>query len=133
MGECHSKGCARNVKSCLSDNYKVQGLVKPGTCSDILTKTAKNVIKNLTKNDFFILWCGANDVAKNNTMEAFRYLVDFAKNSSHTNVILASVPHRHDLISCVNEEVRAFNRKLVKIRKIFGHVLIMEVYPNREY
>jgi len=68
-------------------------------------------------------------------MKAFRYLVDFAKNSSHTNVILASVPHRHDLMSssCVNEEVKVFNRMLMKISNIFGHVSIMEVDPNREY
>jgi hypothetical protein len=33
----------------------------------------------------------------------------------------------------VNEEFRAFIRKLMKIRKIFGHVSIMEVDPNREY
>jgi hypothetical protein len=82
-----------------------------------------------------ILWSGGNDVAKNNTMKAFRCLVDFAKNSSHTNVTLTRVPHRHDLMSssCVNEEVRAFNQKLMKIRKIFGHVSIMELDPNREY
>jgi hypothetical protein len=135
VGDSHSKGCATNVKIYLPDNCKVQSLVKPGTCSDILTNTATNAINNLTKNDFLILWIGANDVAKNNTMKAFRRLVDFAKNSSHTNVILTSVPHRHDLMSssCVNEEVRAFNRKLMKIRKIFGHVSIMEIDPNREY
>jgi hypothetical protein len=111
VGDSHSKGCTTNMKSYLSDNYKVQGLVKPGICSDILTKTAMNVIKNPTKNDFLILWNGANDVAKSNTMKAFRCLVDFAKISSHTNITLASVPHRHDLMSssCVNEEIRAFN------------------------
>jgi len=94
-----------------------------------------NIIKNLTKNDFLILWSGANDVAQNNTLNVFRFLVDFAKNSSHTNIILASVPHRHDLMSssCVNEEVRVLNWKLMKISKIFGHVSIMEVDPNREY
>ena len=135
MGDNHSKDCAINVASYLSDNYMAQGLVKPGTCSDILTKTAMNVIKNLTKNHFLILWSGANNVAKNNTMKAFRCLVDLAKNSSHTNVILASVLHRHDLMSssCVNEEIRALNQKLMKITKIFGHVSIMEVDPNREY
>jgi len=94
VGDSHSKGCTTNMKSYLSDSHKVQDLVKPGTCSNILTKTAMNVIKNLTKNDFLILWSGANDVAKNNTMKAFRCLVDFAKSSTHTNVILASVPHR---------------------------------------
>jgi predicted RNase H-like nuclease len=135
VGDSHSKGCATNVKSYLPDNYKVQDFVKPGTCSDRLTNTATNAIKNLTKNDFLILWSGANDFAKSNTMKAFRCFVDFAKNSSHTNVILTSVSHRHDLMSssCVNEEVRAFNRKLMKIRKIFGHVSIMKVDPNREY
>ena len=135
VGESHSKGCATNEKGYLSDNYKVQGLVKPETCSDILTKTAMNINKNLTKNDILLLWSGGNDVAKNDTMKAFRCLVDFAKNSSHTNVILASVPHRHDLMSssCVNEEVRAFNQKVMKIRKIFGHVSVMGVDPNSEY
>jgi hypothetical protein len=123
VGDSHSKGCTANVKSYLSGNYKVQELVKPGICSDISTKTAINVAKNLTENDLLILWSGANDVTKNNTMKAFRCLVDLAKNSSHTNIILASVPHKHNLISsCVNEEIRAFNRKLIKITKIFGHV-----------
>jgi uncharacterized protein (UPF0218 family) len=135
VGDSHSKGFATNVKSYLLHNYKVQGLMKPGTCSDILTKAATNVIKNLNKNDFLILWSDANDVAKNNIMKVFRYLVDFAKNGSHTNVILASVPHRHDLMSssCVNEEGRVFNRKLMKISNIFGHVSFMEVHTNREY
>ena len=33
--------------------------------------------------------------------------------NNHTNIILLSVPHRHDLSewSCVNSEVVAFNRK----------------------
>jgi hypothetical protein len=35
--------------------------------------------------------------------------------------------------SCVNEEIGALNQKLMKITKIIGHVLIMEVDPNREY
>ena len=106
VGDSHSEGCATNVKSYLTDNYNVQGLVKSGTFSDILTKTETNVMKNLTKNVFLILWSGANDVAKNNTMKAFRYLVDFDKNSSHNNIIFASAPHRHDLMSSsrVNEE-----------------------------
>jgi len=38
-----------------------------------------NVIKNLTKNDLLILGIGANDVAKNNTMKAFRCMVGLLK------------------------------------------------------
>jgi hypothetical protein len=54
VGDSHSKVCATNVKSYLSDNYKVQGLRLSGTCLDILTNTATNIVKNLTKNDFLI-------------------------------------------------------------------------------
>ena len=135
VGDSHSKICTTNVKNYLSDNYNVQGLVKPGTRSDISTETAMSVIKGLTKNVFFILWSGANDVAKNNTTKALRCLVDFSNNNSHTNITLTSVPHRHDLLSssCVTEEIRAFHRNLMKIRKIFGHESIMDVYPNREF
>jgi hypothetical protein len=121
VGESHSKGCATNEKGYLSDNYKVQGLVKPETCPDILTKTAMNINKKLTKNYILILWSGANDVAKNDTMKAFRCLVDFAKNSSHTKVLLASVTHRHDFMSssCVNEEVKSIQSKVNENKKDF--------------
>jgi hypothetical protein len=67
--------------------------VKPETCSDILTKTAMNINKNLTKNYILILWSGAYDIAKNDTMKAFRCLVDFAKNSSHINTFTAKDNH----------------------------------------
>jgi hypothetical protein len=40
-----------------------------------------------------------------------------------------SVPHRHDLIqsSCVNSEVKSFNRKLLKHTKAHQHVSILEI------
>jgi hypothetical protein len=51
------------------------------------------------------------------------------KVNSHTNIILMSVPHRHDLPewSCVNSEVEAFNRKLVKLMKPHKHVFVVKV------
>ena len=48
---------------------------------------------------------------------------------SHTNIILMSVPHRHNLFewSCVNSEAKAFNIKLVKLTKPYKHVNVVKV------
>jgi len=61
-----------------------------------------------------VLWGGANDVARNNSVVGIKHLLDLLINSTLTNVILLSVAHRHGLIndSCVNREVKVFNRSL---------------------
>ena len=45
-----------------------------------------------------------------------KHILDLVINLTHINVILLSVPHRHDLIknSCVNRELEVFNRNLKK-------------------
>lgn len=58
----------------------------------------------------------------------------FIKDNSHTNIILLCVPHRYDVMesSCVNNEIRSFNRKLMKYIKPFKHTTIVEINSNRE-
>ena len=60
-------------------------------------------------------------------------ILEFVINANHTNVIIMSAPHRHDLIrnSCVNKEVEAFNRKYCKRLKRFEKVKMMEVISER--
>jgi hypothetical protein len=45
------------------------------------------------------------------------------------------VPHRYDLAnwSCVNNEVKTFNRRLEKVMKILKHVLVVKVDLTREH
>jgi len=45
------------------------------------------------------------------------------------------VPHRHDLPegSCVNSEVKAFNRRLVKLMKPYKHVTVVKVDLDRKF
>jgi hypothetical protein len=74
----------------------------------------------ITKSDAIVFCGGANDVGMNNAKMALLHITNFIKENSHTNIILLSVPHRHDLMesSCVNNEIRSFNRKLMKYVKI---------------
>jgi hypothetical protein len=54
---------------------------------------------------------------------------DFVARQNHTNLVLITVPHRHDLqeSSCVNGAVKMFNRKLKKYSKAFENVHLVEV------
>ena len=58
---------------------------------------------------------------------------DLLINSSHTNVILLSVPHRHDLNSvlCVNRGVETFSSSLWNRLKCFGKVKLIDVIKER--
>jgi hypothetical protein len=100
--------------------------VKPGAGAGVLVNTANSDIANLTKNNVFILCGGSNDVAKNDSKTAVRHIRNFIKSNSDTNIVLVSVPHRYDLMqsSCVNNEIKSFNRKLLK------HVKLINMYQS---
>jgi hypothetical protein len=123
------------VKNNLDDNYSVCGFVKPGVniATQISSMTVN--INLLTKNDLIIFWGGSNDVSKNNSQEGLKHLVNFVQSNSHTNILLMCVPPRHDLTewSCVNNEIKAFNRKLLKRMKPCNHVLTVTVDTDREF
>jgi hypothetical protein len=62
-----------------------------------------------------------------------RAMNDFVKSLDHTNVIVLNVPHRHDLIpnSCVNDEVKVFNRKIGKLCKVYKNLSVLPVDSDR--
>jgi hypothetical protein len=135
LGDSHARDLSSNVKSNVSDNYSVCSFVKPGV--NIATQISSMAIDiNLpTKNDLIIFWGGSNDVSKNNSQKVLKHLVNFIQSNNHTNIFLMCVPPRHNLPewSCVNNEIKAFNRKLLKLMKPYEHVLIVTVDTDREF
>jgi hypothetical protein len=91
-------------------------------------------IKHLTNNDIIVFWGGTNNVSKNNFQVGLKHITNFVKVNSRTNIILMSVSHQHYLPvwSCVNSEVKAFNRKLVKVMKPHKHVIVVKVDLDRK-
>lgn len=69
IGDSHARGCANNVKSNLSDNFRTEGIVKPGAVMSTLMTSGTGVIKESTNKDIIVLWGGANDISSNNTSE----------------------------------------------------------------
>jgi len=63
-----------------------------------------------------------------------QHIMDFVKTNNHTNIILVTVPPRYDgtQSSCVNSEIKSFNRKLKKTVKVYQHTLVVEMDNDRK-
>jgi RNase H-fold protein (predicted Holliday junction resolvase) len=63
---------------------------------------------------------GTKDISRNETLKGLCQIRNFVKHSQ-TNVLVMNVPNRFDLDaqSCVNYEVKFFNKKLGKHMKSF--------------
>jgi hypothetical protein len=92
------------------------GFSKPSAKTSDILETAKNEIASLSSNNILILWAGANDISKNNTLDARRSLIKFFEDHTGVNIILIQSPQRYDLIStsCINMETVKFNRQVKK-------------------
>ena len=113
---------------------EVQGIVKPGAGTNILTKLVEKEVRSLTKNDVIVFCGGANDIGRNNSSKALHQITNFIAVNKHTNIILMAAPHRYDFItdSCVNKDITSFNRKLRKLTKIQHRATILEIPNIRE-
>jgi hypothetical protein len=99
VGDSHARGCATEVNQLLKKDCEVLQFVIAGSGMEYTKDTAKVKLQQLLKDDVVVLWVGFNDIAKNNSPVGMRHLFDFVINVTHTNVIVMSAPHRHDLMS----------------------------------
>ena len=135
IGDSHARGASSNLQHNLDTTFGPSGFVSPGANMNSLISSMTSDIKHLRSKDVMVLWGGANDVCRNNSQDALKHITTFVKANGHTNIIILCVPHCHDLPewSCVNKEVEAFNRKLVKLMKPYKHVTVVKVDLNREF
>ena len=78
---------------------------------------------------------GTRDISRNETDSAVRQIKMFVQTHKNTNVIVMEAPFRYDLdaISCVNNEVKTFNRKHRKHLKIYSNASVIRIDSNREF
>jgi len=133
MGDRHLRRCAAKMIASLDTRFDVCGVVKPGSNTKSLMETAKGEVGKLTMNDFIIICRGTNDIERNHSRNEFKNITSFIKCVNHTNIILISVPYRHDITKDlhINSKIKALNSRLLKLAKIFSHVNIIEPSNNR--
>jgi lysophospholipase L1-like esterase len=93
----------------------------------------KGEVRNFTKNDFLIICSGANDIARNDSKNAFKNIINFIKNVNHTNIVSISISFRHDILEYhyVNSLTIFFNSKLHTLARAFSHVSITQIINDR--
>jgi hypothetical protein len=117
IGDSHIKGYSSLLSNQLDKKFEVMGMALPGARLQSIVQLCEQEVSSLTKDDIIILWGGSNDISKNDTNFGLKHLKNFTNKNKDTNILLVAAPHRYDLMetSCVNEEVKVFNRKMHKI------------------
>ena len=135
VGDSFVRGIAGELLHNLGRAFEFIGYVNSGSGMEVITNVAKQESTTLTKKDMVVIWGGSNDIAKNEVNSGLTHITNFVKLRKNTNVLLVDAPTRFDLspVSCVNREVLAFNRKLLKRMKLLEHVKITDSETQRIY
>jgi len=135
IGDSHARECAQKISNYLGNSYEVTGYVNPGTGLEVITHSAKKELDDLTQKDVVIVCGGANNISKNESVKGLRCVTQFVQHRRHLNMIIMNAPHRFDLeeSSCVNREVKLFNRKLTQIMKRYNHTEVIDMGAEREH
>jgi lysophospholipase L1-like esterase len=128
IGDSHLRGIASELQDQLGREYSISRTILPGACLRDITKLAKNELTNITLKDTIVIWGGANDIYRNEAKSGFRCLHNFIKQRTNSNILTLTIPHRYDLspLSCVNNEIHSYNRKVHKMAKNISRVKIVD-------
>lgn len=109
--------------------FEINGFVKPSACFREVASSVQRDTADFSSDDMVVLIAGANDVSKNNTLDAVKGLKRTLSSLTHTNVVVVNIPHRHELPtwSCVNKEVEKSNERYRDICKHFRNVSTIKV------
>jgi len=135
IGDSHARECAQKISNYLGNSYEVTGYINPGTGLEVITHSARKELDHLTQKDVVIVCGGANNISKNESVKGLKCVTQFTQHRRHTNVIIMNALHRFDLeeSSCVNREVKLFNRKLTQIMKRYNHTEVIDMGSEREH
>jgi hypothetical protein len=104
------------MKPHLNNQFKISGFTKPGADARTVLNQITKEVDNLTANDFIIFCCGSNDIGKVKLNIVLNDFIESIKRFARTNVILLTIPYRHDLNgfnTTLNNEIIIINKKTV--------------------
>lgn len=126
LADSHGRGIAGVLR--FQEDLNTTSVVKPGAGIQEVVKDCK--FKGcVLQNTFVVLLAGSNDIYKNELKVANRVLRDTLCTLVDHKVIVAGIPHRHDLIetSCVNKEIQKANRTYRMICKSNSNAFFLPV------
>ena len=135
IGDSHFRGLSEKISNCLDNSFSVFGITKPNADIETITSPIHLKTGNLTKEDLIIFLGGNKDISRNEVKKGLRFLKDFTQRTINTNLILLGAPHRYDLPpqSCVNTEVKLYNKRLQSIVSAYNHARVHSMSTDRRH
>jgi hypothetical protein len=135
IGDSHTRGLAERIGCSLGNSFSVIGITKPNADIKGITSPGHFTSVNLTKHDTIVFCGGTRDISRNETKNGLRSLKEFAQKTSNINIILLEAPLRYDLplSSCVNTEVKLFNKRMRSLMTPFSYVKVVSTPTEREH
>ena len=126
--------CTYYLKSVLHSDYDLFSVVKPGSSSNELKESAKEIIRQLSHEDLIVICSGTNDLELNNLSVTFQNIVNYLMNNNHLNILLLNIPFQYDLPNsyAVNKKISMFNKKLQKLVRVFPHTRFLSSNNDRK-
>ncbi|KAG8245007.1 hypothetical protein J6590_012374 [Homalodisca vitripennis] len=120
----HQQQLKKHTKS-----LEAVGFIRPGGLAEQILNFDNIDGEELGPDDVLAIACGSNDVSRNEAQNAINAIKETIVKYNNSRVVLMDLPFRHDLQtwSCVNEEVRQFNKKLETISQEFPNVYLVKL------
>jgi hypothetical protein len=137
IGDSHLKEITTKVNQYLDTNVEVTGFIKPGATADQIVCSQKAAIECLGKEDLIVINGGANNLGHNSRRDSnvMVPLLNFAQNCANTNVLIVTLPMRHDhpTNSLLNYKIKSLNDHLTKRIRPFKHAHLLSMQTDRRY
>ncbi|KAG8243270.1 hypothetical protein J6590_048414 [Homalodisca vitripennis] len=118
-----------------SKSLDAVGFVRPGGLAEQILNFDNIDGEELGPNDVLAIACGSNDVFRNEAQRAIDAISETLDKYSGFRIVLVDLPTRHDLKnwSCVNKEIRKFNKNLETISQEFPNVSLVRASGADRY
>lgn len=122
FSDSHGRGMGHLLNNRWSDKFDVQVSVKPGAKLSDVALEAEKCSAVMVKTDFLVVMAGTNDVDSGHcNASILKIILDLAKGTSSTNLIIVGVPFRKDKPH-LNKLISQINSKILNAVSTFGHV-----------
>jgi hypothetical protein len=88
------RGYAANMKTLLSDQFEVYGVVKPGSVSSALMESVKNYNGRLSSDDVLLVCSSTNHLEIGNSKVAVKHILNFVKKE---------LSYKYNFVTCSTE------------------------------
>lgn len=135
LADSHGRNLCNLLQQRTTD--KVLSFIKPGARFNKVVEEVKEITEDLNKNDHLLVIAGTNNIETTSRAILLKDIQNLISNSQHTNLILASIPMRHDApeldikITQINSEIEKLAQNYEDNLTLLPlHLLPRHLYTN---